>query len=275
MRRSPVLAPGVALLAAALLLGPSVNAAPAKTSKVGPRAATVKVIRTIPKAPDAFTEGLEVHGGIIYESTGLFGQSEIRAVDLKTGKILRRVPLDPAQFGEGLTMGPAGRFVQLTWKNNVALIRNQKSLAQIGTLRYEGEGWGLCYNSGSRAFVQSDGSSTLTLRDPQTFKRISSIPVTIADEAPPTGINELECDGRSIIANVWLTNRILVIDLASGRVSRVIDASSIAPTVASSTDDILNGIARLGTGRYLLTGKRWPAYYEVSFVDAGPLRMAG
>lgn len=269
MRRSRRSALGLTLLGAALLLPPAVNAAPANKRNDGtPARGTVKVIRTIPKSADAFTEGLEVHGGIIYESTGLFGKSEMRSVDLKTGRIVKRVRLDPAQFGEGLTQGPDSRFVQLTWKNNVALLRDQRSLKQIGSFHYDGEGWGLCYSGERKSFVQSDGSSKLTLRDPRTFKKMTSIPVTITDEAPPNRLNELECDGLTIVANVWLTNRILVVDLASGRVTRIVDASSIAPTTTGSPEDVLNGIARLGPGRYLLTGKRWPAYYEVSFVDA-------
>lgn len=265
-RRAGLALPWIALVSGVLAAGP--KAPTAEASDRGPATATVKVIRTIPKSPDAFTEGLEVRDGVLYESVGLEGRSEIRTVDLRTGFVTKRAALDAAFFGEGVTVAPSGKLVQLTWKNNVALVRDRKTLKEISRFAVAGEGWGLCFSNRRKAFVQSDGTSSLKLRSTASFKEIGALAVTIADGPAPSQINELECDGSSVFANVWMTNQILQISVDTGRVTRTIDASSLAPSKQRSADDVLNGIARLGKGRYLLTGKRWPSYFEVEFVDA-------
>ena len=232
--------------------------------------ATVKVLRTIPKEPDGFTQGLEVRNGVLYESVGLVGKSEMRTVDLKTGKVLKRVSLDPKLFAEGASIAPNGNLVQLTWTDRVAIVRDLTTLKEKGRFFYEQEGWGLCYSDRRKAFVHSDGSSSLFLRDTKTFKQLNALTISVPNGGAPNEINELECDGRSVLANVWMQNVILDISVDTGVVSRIIDASAIVPSGNRSPDDVLNGIAKLGKGRYLLTGKRWAWYYEVTFVDSSP-----
>jgi glutamine cyclotransferase len=237
------------------------------TNTSGVALATVKVTRTIAKEPGTFTQGLEVNNGVLYESTGLYGESQMRTVDLVTGKVLQRVPLDASLFAEGATVLPDGTLVQLTWREKVAIVRDLKTLAETKRLPYEEEGWGVCYSAAAKAVVQTDGSNQLLIRDTKTFALQKSIPVTDSRGTPTTSLNELECVGTSVFANVWTQNRILEINVNTGVVVREIDASALTKQIPNrGPDDVLNGIAALGDDRYLITGKRFPAYYEVTFV---------
>ena len=205
---------------------------------------------------------------MLYESVGLYGSSEIRRVDLKTGAVVARAKLDPKQFGEGISFSPNGDLVQLTWREKVAIVRDPKTFAEKSRLVYSTEGWGLCYSTVRKAFLQSDGSNTLYLRNAKTFKEVGRITVKFGDGHAPTALNELECEGSTVFANVWTQSNILEINATTGVVSRDIDVSALLPVVQQSPDDVLNGIAKLGKGQYLFTGKRWSKYYEVVIVDS-------
>jgi glutaminyl-peptide cyclotransferase len=237
------------------------------------RQGELKVIRTIPKEAGGFTQGLEYRNGILYEGVGMYGQSELRTVDLKTGTVINRSKLESKFFAEGLTLvpgqGKAGKdtVVQLTWQEKTAVVWDAKTLREIRRFTYKQEGWGLCFSATTKQLIHSDGSSTLFVRDPNSFAERKRIQVRMPDGTMPNELNELECEKKSVFANVWQKNTILEIEQKSGSVVRVIDASSIVPPGLTSPDDVLNGIAALGNGRYLLTGKRWPNYFEVSFVD--------
>ncbi|MBF6332550.1 glutaminyl-peptide cyclotransferase [Nocardia transvalensis] len=224
----------------------------------------VEVVATRPHDRTAFTEGLEVDGTVLYESTGLEGRSHLRATDLTTGAQLARADLPEQYFGEGITK--AGDTVwQLTWKEGVAFARDPHTLAERGRAHYDGEGWGLCTRRGR--IVMSNGTSTLTFRDPATFAVTGSIRLTSHRGAR---LNELDCaaDG-SVYANVWPTDRILRIDPDSGTVLAEIDADGLLTPPERIGTDVLNGIAQLpGTDRFLLTGKYWPTMFEVRFVGA-------
>lgn len=230
------------------------------------RQSTVRVHRQIPKEPGGFTQGLEVRKGIIYESVGLRGASQMRLVDLKSGKVTKRRDLDQKYFAEGSTIMANGQILQMTWQEQIAIRRDPKTLAEKGTFTYEGEGWGICNSQALKALVHSDGSSTLRFRDPKTFKETGRLTVKRFDGSEVTQLNELECEGTSVFANLWTSSEIVEINGKTGTILRSIDASSLAPK-SGAPDDVLNGIAALGKGRYLLTGKRWPNYYEVSFAD--------
>lgn len=229
--------------------------------------ARISVVRTYPHDVTTFTEGLEVRGDVVYESSGLYGTSQIRTSSLRTGTVLARVDLPKTMFAEGLTLLPNGRIVQLSWKEKTAFVRNAKTLAETERLPYDEEGWGLCYSSAKKAFVHSDGTNKLRLRDPKTFAVKSTLTTKFADGQLPKLLNELECVGNTVYVNVWTTKTILQIDLSSGVVIRLIDATGIGPTAPTSPDDVLNGIALLPNGHFLLTGKRWPLSYEVQFVS--------
>ncbi|MFF0814936.1 glutaminyl-peptide cyclotransferase [Rhodococcus sp. NPDC003318] len=224
-----------------------------------------EVVGTAPHDTAAFTQGLEVSGGELVEGTGLVGRSYISARDLDTGVERVRVPLPDEMFGEGLTV--AGDTVwQLTWQDHVAFARDRDTLAERSRVEYEGEGWGLCAQPDR--LVMSDGSDTLTFRDPETFDPVGTVAVTL-DGEPVEMLNELECtDDGLVYANVWQTSDIVRIDPDTGAVVAVIDASGLLTAEQQRGADVLNGIAALpGTDRFLITGKLYPLVFDVRFVS--------
>ena len=229
----------------------------------------VKVWSSIPHDPPVFTQGVELHEGVLYESAGLKGKSSLRTGDVKPGKTLHAVNTEPEEFAEGLTVLPSGDVVQLTWQDGVAHVRDAKTLASKSTFTYEGEGWGICYAEASNVLFMSDGSSQLTVRDATTFEPLRRVDVTLEGEAL-TQLNELECTDDGVFANVWQTDTIVRIDPDTGVVADEIDASGLL-TEAERTEsgaDVLNGIADLGDGTFLLSGKLWPKSFIVSFEAA-------
>ncbi|WFR72158.1 glutaminyl-peptide cyclotransferase [Prescottella defluvii] len=268
-RRTPqATAIGVAVLAVALLAGCSTS-----TSTSPPEGAVIaerlrpEIVRELPHDRNAFTQGLEISDGTLYESTGRVGQSWVRATSLDTGAELARADLARPMFGEGITV--TGDTVwQITWKDGVAIARDRDTLAQRRQVDYDGEGWGLCTQADR--LVMSNGSDTLTFRDPATFDATGSVDVTL-DGRPLDQLNELECAGDGFVyANVWTTDLIVKIDPATGVVVGRIDAENLKDALPAGERggiDVLNGIAQIpGTDRFLVTGKLWPRMYEVRFV---------
>ncbi len=228
-----------------------------------PEALEVRVIRRHPHARDAFTQGLLFHEGALYESTGLYGESSLRQVDLLSGAVRRRRAVDDAYFAEGLARVD-DRLIQLTWREGKAFVYRVHDFSKVGEFDYQGEGWGLCHD-GER-LVMSDGSSQLTFRDPDTFAVEGSVEVTQIGR-PVRRLNELECVDGAVYANIWQTNRIVRIDPRSGNVTAVIEAGGLLSAMESLGADVLNGITRLPeSGHFLITGKKWPALFEVEFV---------
>ncbi|MSQ23000.1 MAG: glutaminyl-peptide cyclotransferase [Chloroflexi bacterium] len=223
----------------------------------------VEVEAVFPHDRGAFTEGLVLSDGSLYESTGLNGSSSLRQVNLGTGQVERVVALEPALFGEGLAQ-VGDRLIQLTWREGLARIYDRASFERIGEFAYSGEGWGLCYDG--QRLVMSDGSATLFFRDPDGFEIVGSVRVTL-DGEPINQLNELECVGDQVYANVWLTDLIVRIDAVSGQVDAVIDASGLLTRDERPGTDVLNGIAYdPEKDDFLITGKFWPYLYEVRFV---------
>ena len=222
----------------------------------------MSVIASYPHEEWSFTQGLEWVDGELYESTGTYGRSEIRRVNLATGQVLERRALDRELFGEGLA-AVDDRLIQLTWREGVAIVWDRESLTETGRFAYEGEGWGLCFD-GER-LVMSDGSDRLVFRDPEDFSVIGSVQVE-AEGASVDNLNELECVGDRVLANVYKTDEIVEIDPSSGEVTSTIDASSLE---RGNDADVLNGIVHIPDGdRLFLTGKNWLSVYEVTLVDA-------
>jgi glutamine cyclotransferase len=221
------------------------------------------VLAELPHDTTAFTQGLEIDGGVLYEGTGLEGRSRLRELDPTTGAVGRSVPLRDELFGEGVTV-VGDRIWQLTWRNGVAVEWDRASLSPRREVPMAGEGWGLCFD-GSR-LVRSDGSDRLRFHDPETFAELGSVAVTL-DGAPLTQINELECVDGQVWANVWQTDRIVRIDPADGRVTAVVDAAGLLDPAKRAGADVLNGIAAVpGTDEFLVTGKLWPTMFRVRFV---------
>ena len=228
---------------------------------------TVEIIDRFPHDPGAFTQGLEIVDGTIYESTGLWGQSSLRTADLSTGEVVALVDLADDLFGEGLTVA-GDHVVQLTWRSGTAIVYDRRTLAEVGRHSYEGEGWGLCLMGDE--LIMSDGSDRLARRDPVTFELLETVVVTAEGyDGRLDYLNELECVDGLVIANVWQTERLLVIDPASGRVMAVIDAGTLVDTARASGLEIgvLNGVAAAGDGTLLMTGKLWPMLYRVRIVE--------
>lgn len=226
-----------------------------------------EVIGRRPHDATAFTQGLQSdEHGRLYESTGLYGHSSLREVDPRSGQILRMVALPADRFGEGLARVDE-RLIQLTWRSGEAYVWDIRTLTLLETIEYEGQGWGLCHD-GTR-LVMSDGSSTLTFRDPVTFAILETLPVTL-DGQPVDDLNELECADGSVWANVWHSDEIMRIDPVDGSVSGVLDlAGIIEPDPAlRHREDVLNGIAYdAAADSYLVTGKRWPEIIEIRILD--------
>lgn len=224
-----------------------------------------EVYGMLPHDASAFTEGLEISGDLLYESTGLQGRSEVRAGQVGEPPSMR-APLPAPLFGEGITVS-RGVLWQLTWRDGVAIARDPRTLAELRRVRYQGEGWGLCHQDGGR-LVMSNGSNRLTFRDPVTFAPLGEVTVHAGNKTYDQ-LNELECVGGSVYANVWQTDRILRIDAATGEVTGMIDASGLLTPEQRAQADVLNGIAAVpGTEEFLVTGKLWPAVFRVKFVSA-------
>ncbi|TLQ42916.1 glutaminyl-peptide cyclotransferase [Streptomyces marianii] len=226
----------------------------------------VEVVGTLPHDPGAFTQGLEMARGALYESTGVSGRSTI-GWGPPGAAPTRRARLPAPLFGEGITV--VGRTLwQLTWRDGVAIERDARTLAELRRVPYDGEGWGVCHQPRRGRLVTSDGSARLVFRDPGTLGRKGSVVVTLGGRRVDR-LNELECVGDLVYANVWPTDRIVRIDARTGRVTGEISANGLIGAAERRHADALNGIAAVpGTDQFLLTGKWWPTTFRVRFVPA-------
>lgn len=252
----------------------SETAAPAETTKTAPAptdAAAIpvydyRIVNRYHHDPAAFTQGLLWKDGHLFESTGRNGESTVRKVELETGTVLQSTDIPVEYFGEGLVDWD-GNLISLTWRAGTAFIFDEEDFARTGEFSYTGEGWGLTRDD-SR-LIMSDGSDTLRFLDPETFEQIGSLNVT-AQGQPVTRLNELEWIDGEIWANVWQTNAIVRIDPDTGKVTGVINLTGLDAEagMAPSRDFVLNGIAwDETTGRIFVTGKYWPALFEIELVE--------
>lgn len=244
---------------------PSTDASATNATKGSAPLAThlrFQIVATLPHDTMAFTQGLQVVNGMFVESTGQYGTSSIRHVNIKTGKVLKRTDLEPRFFGEGMTV-LQGKAYMLTWLNQQGFIYDASTLKEIGTFRYSGEGWGLT-NDGTH-LIMSNGSNTITFLDPLNARVVKSIDVVL-DGAPLRELNELEYIDGEIWANVWRQDVIVRIDPATGVVRSVVDCSGLLPlTEHTPSTDVLNGIAFDSVSKKLyVTGKNWPHVYEIT-----------
>lgn len=231
---------------------------------------TYGVTDTYPHDPNAFTEGLVYYNGFLYESSGLYGNSSLRRVDIDTGQILQIYNLSSEYFGEGITIFN-NTIIQLTWQNNTGFVYDLNSFGLLRNFSYPGEGWGLT-NNGSQ-LIMSDGTANLYFLNPQTFQRTSEI--TVRDGTTPVDdLNSLDFINGSIFANVWPTSTILVIDPATGQVTASIDLTGIENFTDCHCDlanDVLNGIAYDTQGnRLFVTGKMWPDVFQIQIIPPLP-----
>lgn len=238
---------------------------PARGMAIAPAATTpafgVRILHRIPHDTTAFTQGLAFHGGVLYESTGLYNSSSLRRIDVQSGRTERIVAMPRRLFGEGIAV-LHGRLYQLTWKSERAFVYDAASLTLRDSLRYRGQGWGLTAYGDS--LIMSDGTSRLRVLDPVTFRVVRTLDVTDSTTRVKA-LNELEYIDGEIWANVWGSTWIARIDPTSGRVVAWVDVSVVHRTDPRAGDqNVANGIAYdPASGRIFVTGKRWSWVYVV------------
>lgn len=222
----------------------------------------VKVIKEYPHDTGAYTQGLFFHDGILYETTGQWGQSSIRTVDLESGKPVQNKKLSSKYFAEGSVILGEDLYV-LTWTNKVAFRYDAKSLSFKKTVSYPREGWGI--TTDGKQLIASDGSATLYFMD-QDLKVQKKLQVTMSGR-PLRNLNELEWINGRVWANVYLTDMIVIINPDNGKVEGAIDCAGLLPAkLRTQNTDVLNGIAIDAAGKIYLTGKYWPRLYQIELV---------
>jgi glutamine cyclotransferase len=234
----------------------SCKAKPAVPEKLG-----YEMVSSVPHDPGAYTQGLQLSGGRLLESTGQYGSSTVRELKAETGEILRKRSLPAEVFGEGLTLHGKELWV-LTWKEKTAYVLDPESFRTLRTHTYQGEGWGLTSDGGT--LIMSDGSATLTFRNPKDLSVVRKLEVKDGGR-PLKLLNELEYIKGQIFANIYTTDRIARIDPESGEVTGWLDFSALrAQLPAPNRAEVLNGIAYdEATGNLRITGKYWPRMFEV------------
>jgi glutamine cyclotransferase len=223
-----------------------------------------KVEEILPFDETAYTQGLFIHNGFLYLSTGQRGASFLRKIDFRQGRILQSVALSRQYFGEGACLHKE-RIYQLTWEEQTCFVYDAATLKQIGTLSYRGEGWGLTSNG--THLIMSDGSSTLYFRDPETFAVMYTVKVTNGGQEVKL-LNELEYIEGEVWANVYYTDEIVRIDPATGKVTGIIDLKGLlARQYQTPRTEVLNGIAYDADNKHIyVTGKYWSKLYRISLV---------
>ncbi len=226
------------------------------------------VVKTYPHDTGAFTEGLVFDNGVLYESTGGYGAmfgfsssdvSSLRQVDLETGNVTKKILLLADYFGEGLTV-VNDSLIQLTWQNGIGFVYNKETFALEGNFSYNTEGWGLTYNGSE--LIMSDGTSNIYFLDPVTFQKTGQVSVHDGNSSI-TNINELEYINGDVYANIWLTQKIAIINPQTGTVKGWIDLTGLYQS--NNQDSVLNGIAYDShTNRLFVTGKNWPNLYQIT-----------
>tara|TARA_R110000823_G_scaffold130015_12_gene257914 strand:- start:24987 stop:25778 length:792 start_codon:yes stop_codon:yes gene_type:complete len=227
----------------------------------------VRVLEQRPQSREHFVQGLEIVDGSLYLSTGTYGGSGLFRYDFSSGELLARRSLPRSVFAEGVSV--LGEHVyQLTWRNRLLLVYERATLKPLFTLPLPGEGWGLTNNG--EQLIYSDGSDKLRFIAAVTGRQLRTLDVTL-DGKPLRALNELEWIDGAIWANVWGTDRIVVIHPESGRVSAQIHLHGLLPAAQRRPDtDVLNGIAQDPRSKQIwVTGKRWPWMYRIELLPRG------
>ena len=230
---------------------------------------TYHVINKYPHDIHAYTQGLVIDSGLLYEGTGLYGSSTLRKLQVEKYDtlLIRNIPNRPSgsYFGEGISI-LGNRIFQLTWREKVGFIYNKQTFDSLGEFSYPTQGWGLTFD-GSH-FIMSDGSAFLYFRDTVTFAEVKK--VEVRDSAGPvTRLNELEYINGEVWANVYQTTRIVRIDPISGNVTGLLDLQALVAEAKQEYGlaEVLNGIAYDSEqNRLFITGKNWPSIYEIEVV---------
>jgi glutamine cyclotransferase len=227
-----------------------------------PLSYTYEVVNVFPHDQNAFTQGLVIEEGVLYEGTGLYGNSTLRRVDLETGNVLQMYALPDEFFGEGITVF-GDRIIQLTWQHQKGFVYDKNSFDLLQEFSYPTEGWGIT-NDGSQ-LIMSDGTANLYFLDPVTFEKTGQ--VEVHDNETVTNLNELEYINGEVYANIWFTNKIAIINPHTGQVRGWIDLTGIYNQENGDPNSVLNGIAYDAEGdRLFVTGKMWSQLFEIELI---------
>lgn len=253
----------IELILGLMVISLSIKALGGETASKQVKRYTVRILETLPHNTDSFTQGLLYYQGMLYESTGLYGQSSLQQLDARTGSVQKTLAV-PSVFAEGLARWQ-NRLIQLTWQHNTAFIYTISDFSPVGTFHYDTEGWGL--TADRHHLIMSDGSNVLTFRDPFSFTVERTLHVTFQGE-PVRRINELEYIDGLIYANIWYQDHIVQIDPGSGEIVGIVDATPLINMQPHlDAESVLNGIAyNPDTKTIYLTGKKWPKIFEVTLV---------
>ncbi|MFC2046022.1 glutaminyl-peptide cyclotransferase [Chloroflexota bacterium] len=243
---------------------PSPTPSPTLPSEARVPVFSFEVVGTYPHDPGAYTQGLVLVDGALYEGTGLLGFSTLRKVDLETGQVMQLYSLPEQLYGEGITILD-DRIIQLTWKARSGFVYDRGTFELLETFRYPSEGWGITHDGTS--LIMSDGTATLRFLDPETFEEISQVQVH-DPYGPVMALNELEYVEGEVWANVWFSDSIARIDPSTGQVTGWINLDGlISPEEREPREGVLNGIAYdAEDGRLFVTGKLWPKLFEIQLV---------
>lgn len=226
-----------------------------------------KITNVYPHDKSAYTQGLIYDGSRLYESTGLYGRSTLRQVELETGRVLLQNQLPKEYFAEGIVAWN-DRIIQLTWQSNIGFVYNSDNLSRIGYFPYPRDGWGITCDG--KRLIASDGSATLYFLNPDTFGDEGSIEVR--DGSTPVGaLNELEYINGELFANIYLTSRIAIISPETGAVKGWIDLQDLVEREKELDENVgvLNGIAYdPARNRLFVTGKFWPELFEIELIES-------
>ena len=234
-------------------------------SEIKPVEYTYTVVNTYPHDITAYSQGLFYDNGVLYEGTGQYGESTIRKVELKTGKVLTSFNMPNSIFGEGITI-LGNKIYQLSWQSGKGYVYDKESFKILQEFEYDTEGWGI--TSDDKKLFMTDGSNKIYLMDKNTFAVTGTLEV-YNNNGPVANLNELEYIKGSIYANVYLTDYIVIIDPETGKITGRIDMKGLLSRVkVTHKVDVLNGIAWDPKGdRLFVTGKWWPALFEVKLVE--------
>ncbi|RXJ49740.1 glutaminyl-peptide cyclotransferase [Gelidibacter gilvus] len=232
-------------------------------NNVAPKIYNYKILNEYPHDITSYTQGLEFHDGVLYESTGQYGKSKLRKVNYKTGQVLKNINLGNQYFGEGLTI-LNNNIYQLTWKENIGFIYSIDTFEKTGSFNYgkSKEGWGLC-NDG-KVIYKTDGTNKIWKLNPDTLAEEDYIQI-YTNTGKIDSLNELEFIDGKIYANIYQRNGVLIINPENGAVEGVIDFSPLQKLVKQHPSlDVLNGIAyNPDTKTIFVTGKEWDKLFEV------------
>ena len=230
---------------------------------------TYSIVKTYPHDTSSFTEGLWYSDGIMYESSGSGNGpdyvSTLRQVNLTTGQVIKEHTLPIQYFGEGIAVVD-NKIIQLTWQSNVGFIYDKDTFALLGNFTFPTQGWGLTYDG--KELIMSDGTDNIYFLNATTFQRIGEVQVHDGNSSV-TNINSLDYINGDVYANIWMTNKIAIINPATGQVKAWVDLTGLPASVASKTNGnaVLNGIAYdQQNDRLYVTGKDWSSLYQIKLV---------